>query len=892
MSFAEELHRRLIEAVPEGIWVVDPQGLTIFSNPRMAEILGTDFESMSGRSCFECVFPEELEDAQRQFARCLAGDRRPFDFRLRRADGSPIWVSISCMPVHDDAGVPVGLLGLFSDITERKQAEAALRESEERFRSLADAAAVMIWSSGLDKVCTFFNKRRLDFTGRSMEQELADGWASGVHPEDLDRCQATYNSSFDARIPFQTEYRLRRADGTYRWVLDQGTPRYRDREFVGFIGSAVDITEHKRIQERLRANEARLLAAQRLANVGSWERHLESHASVWSEEMFHILGIKPDEPPSFPLFMSRVHPEDQEKVSVAARDILSGTVPGEYRIVRPDGQVRFVRTVSEVVRNNSGEPIRIVGATQDITERRQAEAGLRESEQRFRRVFEEGPLGLALVGRDYRFLTVNSALCQMVGYTEEELTQKSFADITHPDDLRVDVELAERLFRREIPFYRMQKRYVKKNGEVIWINLTASLLLNGDGEPLHGLAMVEDITEIKRAQDEALARQKLESVGTLARGIAHDFNNLLGAVLAQAELALGDLAAGSRPIEEVKAIRDVAMRGSEIVRELMIYAGEESPADELVDLSRIVKEMLELLKVSVSKHAVIETDLGHDLPSVRASAAQLRQVVMNLVTNASEALGDRDGLIRVTTSFVTGGKESSEAVFDFVVDGAYLQFEVSDTGCGMPPEVQAKVFDPFFTTKTAGRGLGLAVVQGVVRGLQGAIHLHSEPGKGSTFRILLPCAETAPEKIRGARDGAEEPEGPIKGVTVLIVEDEALLREPVAAMLRKKGFEVLEAADGFSAIDLLRANGGKIDAMLLDMTIPGASSPEVVMAAAKAWPDIKVILTSAYSKEIIAERMSASQVHSFIRKPFVLGDLLQTFREALPSHRKVGMQAS
>jgi signal transduction histidine kinase/ActR/RegA family two-component response regulator len=456
----------------------------------------------------------------------------------------------------------------------------------------------------------------------------------------------------------------------------------------------------------------------------------------------------------------------------------------------------------------------------------------------------------------------------------------------------MDIELTERLFRREIPFFRVQKRYVKKNGEVIWINLTASLLLNGDGEPPHGLAMVEDITERKRAQDEALARQKLESVGTLARGIAHDFNNLLGAVLAQAELALGDLAAGSRPIEEVKAIRDVAMRGSEIVRELMIYAGEESPADELVDLSRIVKEMLELLKVSVSKHAVIETDLGHDLPSVRASAAQLRQVVMNLVTNASEALGDRDGLIRVTTSFVTGGKESSEAVFDFVVDGAYLQFEVSDTGCGMPPEVQAKVFDPFFTTKTAGRGLGLAVVQGVVRGLQGAIHLHSEPGKGSTFRILLPCAETAPEKIRGARDGAEEPEGPIKGVTVLIVEDEALLREPVAAMLRKKGFEVLEAADGFSAIDLLRANGGKIDAMLLDMTIPGASSPEVVMAAAKAWPDIKVILTSAYSKEIIAERMSASQVHSFIRKPFVLGDLLQTFREALPSHRKVGMQAS
>jgi PAS domain S-box-containing protein len=514
---------------------------------------------------------------------------------------------------------------------------------------------------------------------------------------------------------------------------------------------------------------------------------------------------------------------------------------------------------------------------------RTAEAALRESEQRFRRVFEEGPLGLALVGRDYRFTKVNSALCEMVGYPEAELVQKTFAEITHPDDLRADVELVERLFNREIPFYRMQKRYQKKSGEFIWINLTASLLLGADGRPLYGLAMIEDITEIKRTQEEALFRQKLESVGTLAGGIAHDFNNLLGAVQAQAELGLSELDAGSSCKEELKAICDVATRGSEIVRQLMIYAGKENAAEVPVDLSKTVDEMLSLLKISVTKRAVIEAHLDQDLPSIRGSAAQLRQVVMNLVTNASDAIGDQDGVIRVTTRRVILKRESSETSSRTLPDGEYLQLEVSDTGRGIPPALQTKIFDPFFTTKSAGRGLGLAVVQGIVRSLGGAIHLASEPGKGTTFQVMLPSAKTT----AAASDHMIFSDGQMaitsQRGTVLVVEDEDPLRQGIVKMLRKTGFEVFEVAEGSSAIKLLRREGGKIDVVLLDMTIPGASSHQIVAEAVNAKPDIKVILTSAYSQEMIASSMSEPQIHSFIRKPFQFGDLLKTLRNSLSS---------
>jgi two-component system, cell cycle sensor histidine kinase and response regulator CckA len=323
------------------------------------------------------------------------------------------------------------------------------------------------------------------------------------------------------------------------------------------------------------------------------------------------------------------------------------------------------------------------------------------------------------------------------------------------------------------------------------------------------------------------------------------------------------------------------MRGSEIVRQLMIYAGKDNAVDGPVDLSKTVDEMLSLLKVSVTKHAVIKADLEDNLPAIRANAAQIRQVVMNLITNASDAIRGRDGVIRVITRRVNITAAAATPSTK-CADGDYVQLEVSDTGCGMSSQTQAKAFDPFFTTKSAGRGLGLAVVQGIVRTLGGTIDISSEPDKGTTFRILL-RAETTAGSSNHATAGKVEVTIPSQQGTILVVEDEDYLRQAIVRMLQKNGFEALAVGDGTAAVDVLRADGARIDLILLDLTIPGISSRDVIVEAANVKANIKVILMSAYSQEAIARAMSYPHVRTFIRKPFQLADLVKTLRSSLSS---------
>ena len=321
------------------------------------------------------------------------------------------------------------------------------------------------------------------------------------------------------------------------------------------------------------------------------------------------------------------------------------------------------------------------------------------------------------------------------------------------------------------------------------------------------------------------------------------------------------------------------------MRELLAYAGKEPAVCEPIDVSTVVAEMVELLKVSISKRATLKIELPRNLPAVRANAAQMRQVVLNLVTNASEALGSETGVITVRTSVSRARLEQLTGLGPGAVAGDWILLEVGDTGCGMTDDVVARIYDPFFTMKFAGRGLGLAVVQGIVRGHGGAIDVTSAPGQGTTFRILLPSTTHAAASPETIKEPAPRGETTTAAGTIFFVEDEASLQVPVSSVLRRNGYRVIEASDGVTAVELFRVNQSRIDVVLLDMTLPGKSGPEVYSQLQEIQPDVKVIFTTAYSQQAALNEMVGREGWGFIRKPYQLSDLLNLLQRVLQGNK-------
>jgi PAS domain S-box-containing protein len=520
----------------------------------------------------------------------------------------------------------------------------------------------------------------------------------------------------------------------------------------------------------------------------------------------------------------------------------------------------------------------------DATARRRALDALREREQRYRQLVEA--LTDALLVHTIRtdgslgpIIEVNDEACRRLGYSRDELLGRTPL-LFEAQDSGVDtVAIVNRLRAGETVAF--EQTHVAKDGRRIPVEIHARAITLGE-QPVV-LSLIRDITERKeheRLQKQMLQTQKLEGLGLLAGGIAHDFNNLLMGVLGNADLALEDLDERSPVREQLQRIRTTALQAAELCRQLLAYAGKGRFVLDPLDLSNVVREMANLVQVSVSRSAVLRFNLAADMPTVKADAAQIRQVVLNLVTNASEAVGDRSGVISVSTGAMDCDEAYLKAAYagDDTPPGSYAYVEVADTGCGMDADTQSRVFDPFFTTKFTGRGLGLAAVLGIVRSHRGVITIRSEIGKGSTFRVLFP-ALTQPAPAVGA-DAGQASDWRGQG-RVLLVEDEEHIRWLAKQMLQKIGFEVAMACDGREAVSTFGRDPASFVCVLMDLTMPHMDGYTAFRELRRIQPDVKVILMSGYSEKDIGERFSGSGLAGFLAKPYPLTELRGLLRRVV-----------
>ena len=526
---------------------------------------------------------------------------------------------------------------------------------------------------------------------------------------------------------------------------------------------------------------------------------------------------------------------------------------------------------------------------QSLEERKHAEAKLRASHEYFAGMFNAINDGLHVLDvQTGRLLDVNQRMCELFGYSREEALAGGigllFADA--PPYAMKDAERWLQKARTEGPqiFEWMAKH---RDGHLFWVEVNLREVKLGPDDRL--IVTVRDITDRKAAEEERLRfdrqiqeSQKLESLGLLAGGIAHDFNNLLTAILGNIDLALLDIPHASTARDDLLTAMSATRRAAELAQQMLAYSGKGRFVIERVDVPTAIREIVQMLKASISKSADLRIRFPETLPEIEVDATQLRQVIMNLVINASEALENQPGTIDISASVVEGQAAPAFRLWPHrpLPPGSYLCIEVADSGIGMPPDVLDKIFDPFFSTKFIGRGLGLPAVLGIVRGHKGAIQVDSVPGKGTTFRVFFPAS---PVRASGASAPAPAPAARAEAGLILLVDDEPGVRETASKLLARLGFQVLCAADGGQAIALFRGQAPRISGVILDLTMPNLDGVQTLAELRLIRADIPVIISSGYSEQDVLHRFAGMQLSGFIPKPYTLNGLHNTLTKNLPT---------
>jgi two-component system cell cycle sensor histidine kinase/response regulator CckA len=891
-AHAEALQEQaaLLDLAYDTIIVRGLEGTIRFWNHGAEQTYGYSKQQATGQTSqdlLRTVFPEPLASIEEKLKR---DGRWEGELQRTRYDGSQVTVATRWVPQLDKNGQACGVMEVSSDITIRKQNEEELRERELLLRTVAEQTDIGLVVLSEERRYLYSNPAHSEALGLTSEEivgrRVADvmGESYNQISNQLDKAFAGERVDFEIRGP--TRPGKVNSDPNHLYAITY-KPLNRPGKGTRVIAVVIDITERKRGIEALRVSQERLSAI-----IG-----MAMDAVITLDANQHIVLFNPAAEKAFGCSAKQ-----------AMGQSLDQFIPGQFQIGNGNhgqasgnkgttgqsmhsAEMFFGLHVNYGVRTN-GEKFPLEGTIsqitvaderlytiilRDITQRKQAEEQLREKEERFRTMFEHAAVGIAQVAMDGKCLMVNPVLCEMLGFSENELLSRTTQSITHADDWQRENWMSDSMLSGDCDFYEIEKRFVHRSGAAVWVNATSSLVKDDQQRGLYSIKVVQDITQRKRAEDQLQQAQKMEAIGRLAGGVAHDFNNLLTVIMGYSELALSELPESDPNRARFEQIESAAEAGAALTKQLLAFSRKRVIAKEVVDLKEIVIGMEPMLHRLLHEDIEMTVCSTQDACPVEADPSQLKQVLINLVVNAGDAM-PRGGALKID---VRGTELTHEEEQNLSIKpGAFEVLTVTDNGSGMDAATVAHIFEPFFTTKPVGEGtgLGLATLFGIVKQWGGAVSVSSTPGAGSIFKVYLPRSSHR-SSTKGKRN--RRPQRVVGTETVLVVDDSAPLRELLQGILSREGYNVLDAADGLQAWELSRSYLGKIHLLITDMVMPHMGGTELAEHIVHDRPHIALIFVTGYlSENDVIPDCETGRI-AIVEKPYRPDALLQTVRRIL-----------
>ncbi len=882
-----------------GIWDLrfnpeDPYKIPdeIYISPRLKGFIGFGEDEFpnSISAWHSRIHPEDLELVRKVAQEHLEGKREIYEveYRIYHKDGGIRWIYSRGKILRDENGVPKRWTGVDWDITERKKKEEELRAREDVLKferdqllSLFDSINQVIYvTDPISYEVLFVNRYLRELLGRDPVGGFCYKEFQGLdHP-----CEFCTNDIILKLKgePYRWEYHNPFLNRDYE-ITDR-IIKWPDGREVRFE-IAIDITERKHYEGMLRNSEERFRNIAEAASEYIWETDAKGRYCYVTQKMEAILGrpindILGHKPFDF------MPPDEAKRMRKLISEFVERKQPFrdvEHKAFRPDGTILWEQVSGVPIFDEEGNIAAYRGTASDITERKRIEEELRESERRFKDLFDYAPVGYHEIDVEGRIVNVNKKELEMLGYDYGEMVgQFLWNFVLEEGTSRQNV--LEKLAGIKPPGESFERIYKKKDGSPLPVLIKDSILRDQEWKIIGIRSTIQDITELKKKEQEISSlqeqlrqAQKMEAIGRLAGGIAHDFNNILSVIKGSAQLSLMDLREGDPLYSNLKEIERSADRASALTRQLLAFSRKQIMEMRVIDLNDLIRNFEKMLRRMLGEDIELLTYLSEPLGRVKADPGQIEQVIMNLVVNARDAM-PRGGKLTIETANVGLDEEYARRHIG-VRPGPYVMLSITDTGVGMTKEVQERIFEPFFTTKEMGRGtgLGLSTVYGIVKQSGGNIWVYSEPGKGTTFKIYLPRVEAEVSEVRREVEG-EVPRG---SETLLVIEDEETVRKLAVRLLKRQGYNVLEAPDGGKAFILCEKYRDPIHLILTDVVMPGMSGRELAERLKRIHPEARVLYMSGYTDNSIIHHGVLEEGIDFIQKPFTFENLLRKVREVL-----------